>query len=279
MSEQLRQYRRGGLVFEVSDEGPPDGDPVVLLHGFPQDATTWKRVAPQLHAAGLRTLAPDQRGYSPGARPSSRSAYQMSELVADVIALLDAAELDRAHVVGHDWGGAVAWAVANGHRDRVASLTVLSTPHPGAMLTAMRSSSQALKSWYMFLFQLPWLPEVVAGPRMKESLTSSGLPDQDAEHYAARLAAPGALTAALNWYRGMPWSLRSPGGRIRVPTTYVWGSRDFALGRKAAELTQRYVAADYRFEELDAGHWLPEKHPDQVADLVIERVTAPIEGE
>src|SRR6478609_967008 len=109
------QYHRDGLTFDVLDSGPRDGEPVLLLHGFPQDHTAWDAVAPLLHAAGLRTLAPDQRGYSPGARPQGRAAYDMGELVADAVALLDAADVTRAHVVGHDWGGSVAWALAERH--------------------------------------------------------------------------------------------------------------------------------------------------------------------
>ena len=154
-------FRRGDLVFDVHDSGPADGEPVVLLHGFPQDAGAFDRLAPALHSAGLRTLAPDQRGYSPGARPAGRSAYRVRALVDDVLALLDAAGLSSAHVVGHDWGGAVGWALAAWHPWRVRTLTVLSVPHPAAMAQAMVSSDQALRSSYMAFFQLPVVPERV----------------------------------------------------------------------------------------------------------------------
>jgi pimeloyl-ACP methyl ester carboxylesterase len=271
------QYRHDGLVFDVRDEGPADGEPVVLLHGFPQDSGSWHRVAPLLHAAGLRTLAPDQRGYSPGARPRGRRSYRMPLLVADVLALLDDRGLQRAHVVGHDWGGAVGWGLAGGHPHRVSTLTVLSTPHPSAMIAAMTSSTQPLASWYMAAFQLPVLPEAVVGRSMARSLHRSGLPREDAERYERRMSEPGALTGALAWYRALPFSAGplSAGGSIpssRVPTTYAWGRRDFALKRRAAELTARYVEGPYRFEVLEAGHWLPERRPSEVADLVLDRV-------
>ena len=271
----MDSFRRGDLRFDVRDGGPPDGEPVVLLHGFPQDAAGWAAVEALLHAAGLRTLAPDQRGYSPGARPRGRGAYRMSECVADVLALLHAAGLASAHVVGHDWGGAVGWWLGSDHPGRVRTLTVLSTPHPAAMRRAWLGR-QGFRSWYLGAFQVPYLPEWRLRDRLfaVRTLTASGLPRDHAERYAARLAEPGAATAMLNWYRAIPWSVRSPAGRSRVPTTYVWGSRDFALGRRAAEGTARYVAAPYAFVELAAGHWLPEADADAVAEHVIARVAS-----
>ena len=268
----MQHFERAGLVFDVRDSGPPDGDTVVLLHGFPQDGSSFDRVAPGLHAAGLRTLAPDQRGYSPGARPAGRSAYRTAECVEDVIALLDAAGVDRAHVVGHDWGGAVAWGLAGLFPDRVRSLVVLSTPHPAALTRSFVTSAQGLRSWYMALFQLPWLPELLVAPMLGRSLQDSGLPAADADRYARRMREPGALSAALNWYRAMPFSLRSPIPPSTVPTTYAWGRSDFALGRAAAGRTRDHVTGPYRFAELDAGHWLPETRPDEVVRLVLDRV-------
>ena len=268
------QYERDGLTFDVFDAGPAQGPTVLLLHGFPQDHTAWDEVAPLLHAAGLRTQAPDLRGYSPGARPRDRAAYRMGEVTDDLVALLDAVGVDRAHVVGHDWGGSAAWSLANLHPDRVASLTVLSTPHPAAMRWAWTHTRQALTSWYMLFFQLPWLPERLFAPRLPGFLRSSGVPAEQAQRYVARLAQPGALTAALGWYRGIPATMRAGGGggRTRVPTTYVWGRHDIALDRPAAEKTAEFVAGPYEFIELDAGHWRPEREPGAVADAVLARV-------
>ncbi len=270
-------FRRDGLTFEVRDGGPPDGDAVVLLHGFPQDSTAWTSVEPLLHRNGLRTLSLDQRGYSPGARPPGRTAYRLSETVADVLAMLDAAGLDGAHVVGHDWGAAVSWALAGWHPDRVRSVTAISVPHPGAMAKALVTSDQALRSYYMALFQLPMLPERLilangAAP-LRRMLSRGGLPDAAVERYVRRMREPGALTAALGWYRAMPWSVRQRVGRIRVPTLHIWSTGDAFLGRAGTEDTARFVDAPYRLEVLEGvGHWIPELAADVVADLVTAHV-------
>ena len=266
----MEHFERAGLTFDVRDAGPPAGDVVVLLHGFPQDPSAFDDVVPLLHARGLRTLVPTQRGYSAAARPAQRRAYAVSETTADVGALLDAAGVARAHVVGHDWGGAPAWALAAQHPDMLASVTVLSTPHPAAMAAAMRHSTQGLKSWYMGFFQLPLLPELVVPRTLRRTLLDSGLPERFADTYVAAMAEPGALTGALNWYRGLPFS-RERVAASTVPTTYVWGRHDFALGRTAAEATGLHVDAEYRFVELDAGHWLPETNPADVAAAVLHR--------
>lgn len=244
---------------------------MLLLHGFPQDSTSWRHVVPLLHAAGLRTITMDQRGYSPGARPAPRAAYRLEFLVADALAVLDDAGIERAHVVGHDWGGGVAWAAGALHPERVASLTVVSTPHPAALSAALPRSDQALRSSYMAFFQLPGLPERVLRTRLEQVLVSAGLPAEQARHYQERMREPGAARGALNWYRGAPLS-RERAGRVRVPTTYVWGERDPYLGRRAAELTRDHVRGDYEFVALPGGHWLPELSADAVAEAVVRRV-------
>jgi len=271
---------RAGLTLEVRDEGPRGGEVVVLLHGFPQDSRCWSEVAPTLHRAGLRTLAPDQRGYSPGASPADVSAYGVSTLAADVLAVMDAADVATAHVVGHDWGGAVAWYLGAHHADRVDSLTVLSTPHPAALAHAMTRSLQPLRSWYTVAVQVPVLPELVLSRALGRSLRISGLPAHLADRYARRFSSPSSLHGPLAWYRAAgrrpPWEVLDARGagtaRVTVPTTYVWGQHDPALGRTAAEATRTHVTGDYLFVELDAGHWLPELNPDEVAGAVLDRV-------
>ena len=270
-------FSRTGLTFDVRDAGPAGGEPVVLLHGFPQDSTAWNRVAPLLNANGLRTLAPDQRGYSPMARPRGRSRYRLRETTADVLALLDAAGLGSAHVVGHDWGAAVAWALAAWHPERVRTMTALSVPHPAAMARAMVTSDQALRSYYMGLFQLPAVPEALILARgaapLRRLLTRGGLPDDAVARYVGRMREPGALTGALGWYRALPWNGRDPVGRVRVPTLHVWSTGDAFLGRAATEGTARFVDAPYRLEVLEGvNHWLPELAPHVVADLVAAHV-------
>jgi len=271
----MDSFRRGDLTFDVRDAGPADGEPVVLLHGFPQDSSAFDRLSPALHSAGLRTLAPDQRGYSPGARPTGRSAYRTREVVDDVLALLDAAGLESAHVVGHDWGGIVGWALAGWHPWRVRTLTALSVPHPAAMTQAMAHSDQAVRSSYMAFFQLPGVPETVllsGGATMLRRMLR-GLPDDLADRYVERMREPGALTAALNWYRGAPLSSGRPFDVVRVPTLHVWGARDPFLGRAATEATRGFVEGAYALEVLeDAGHWLPEAAADRVGELVTAHV-------
>ncbi|TFV85957.1 alpha/beta fold hydrolase [Blastococcus sp. CT_GayMR16] len=273
----MDSFRRDGLTFDVRDAGPADGEPVVLLHGFPQDSAAWDLVAPALHQAGLRTLAPDQRGCSPMARPRGRGRYRLRETTADVLALMDAAGLESAHVVGHDWGGIVAWALAAWHPDRVRTLTALSVPHPAAMAKAMVTSDQALRSYYMFAFQLPYLPERLllsgGGTPLRRMLRSGGLSREAAAHYVARMHEPGALSAALGWYRALPMSGRDRVGVVRVPTLHMWSTGDAFLGRAGIDATARFVDAPYRLEVLeDVSHWIPELAADRVAELVTAHV-------
>ena len=271
--ERIATYTRDGLTFDVTDTGPLRGEVVVLLHGFPTDRSSWDRVAGRLHDAGLRTLAPDQRGYSPGASPGDLGAYRLEELVADVVALVDASGRERVHLVGHDWGGALAWLVAANHPERIATLTVLSTPHPAAMGRAWRRGlEQKRKSWYMAAFQVPWAPERALAATFHSVLARRGLPTDDRRRYAARLARADALAGPINWYRAARTS-HVRAHRVDVPTTYVWGSRDPFLGRTAAELTREHVTGDYEFVELDAGHWLPETRDDQAAAAIVRRIT------
>jgi pimeloyl-ACP methyl ester carboxylesterase len=268
----MDHFLRPGLRFDVIDSGPPDAPTVVLLHGFPQQPSSFEAVVSWLNAKGLRTLTPTQRGYTAAARPARRRDYRTEATAGDVIALLDAAGLARAHIVGHDWGGNQAWGVGRWHPDRLASLTVLSAPHPTALLKSLWSSKQGFRSWYMGLFQLPALPESLVRRTLARSLRDSGLPGEFGDQYAKAMAEPGALTGALNWYRGIPFSGRPPVGHITVPTTYIWGRHDVALARRAVELTADYVTGAYQVVELDAGHWLPETEPDSVADAILARV-------
>jgi pimeloyl-ACP methyl ester carboxylesterase len=273
----MDSFRRDGLTFDVRDAGPQDGEPVVLLHGFPQDSAAWDLVAPALHQHGLRTLAPDQRGYSPMARPRGRVHYALRQTVGDVLALLDAAGLADAHVVGHDWGGIVAWGLGAWYPDRVRTLTALSVPHPAAMARAVVTSDQGLRSSYVGAFQLPVLPERLLlarnGAVLRRTLRVGGLGDPLVDHYVRRMQEPGALSAALGWYRALPLAGRDPVGRVSVPTLHVWSTGDTFLGRAATEDTGRFVDAPYRLEVLEGvPHWLPELAADRVAELVTAHV-------
>lgn len=271
---RLDQFTNDGFTFDVIDAGPLDGDVVVCLHGFPQSARSWDKLTPRLHEAGYRTLCPDQRGYSPGARPTARRAYAIDNLVGDVIALVDAANVPSVHLVGHDWGAVVAWRAASTRPSRIATLTPISVPHPGAMQQSMLHSNQALRSWYMLAFQLPWLPEKVIGAKhgraVADGLVKDGLGTQAADDTARLVADPLTRRTMVNWYRGLPFADRRAGGPITTPTAFIWSDHDRYLGRWGAEHTTDHVTGPYHFIEISGGtHWLPDTHADRIADVVI----------
>ncbi len=265
------QFARGELVFDVIEAGSPDREPVVLLHGFPQFSDSWDALVPVLTQHGYRTLAMDQRGYSVGARPSGRWAYRIPELVADVLALIDARGGGPVHLVGHDWGAVVAWALTAGRPDKVRSLTALSVPHPWGFIKTMATSVQGLKSWYMYLFQLPWLPERLLSIQPVRMRTLAGQSPQQAHRDAAHFPDPAALTGPLNWYRAMPFinpmAARQP---VRRPTLFVWSDGDTAISRHAAETCGRHVDAPYQFEVMHGvSHWIPEAATSELAALLL----------
>jgi pimeloyl-ACP methyl ester carboxylesterase len=281
MPGQLQQVDVGDLTFDVRVDGPEGGRPVLLLHGFPETALSWAAVTPRLTEAGLRTYAPDQLGYSPGARPDDVDAYSMPSLAQVTADLMTAMDVPRADVVGHDWGANVAWTLAAWHPDRVRSLTAVSVPHPAAYTVAYRvDPEQKERSGYIRLFWQPGKAEDVLladdARRLRRMLHGdgdNGIPADAIDEYVAVLSAPGALTAALNWYRAMSSDIRVD--KIEVPTTYVWSDGDVAIGRTAAEACAEYVTGDYRFVELPGvTHWIPEQAPDQLAVAILDRVAS-----
>ena len=273
--DRLTEYGNDDLVFDVRDEGPIDGTPVVLLHGFPQRATSWDDVVPHLHERGARTFAPDQRGYSPRARPPRRRDYRVPALISDVQALITAIG-EPVHLVGHDWGAAGAWGVASRHPDSLVTLTAVSVPHPGAYARSLVRGVQALKSYYIALFQIPFLPEWMMsrqGGFSERVLRGSGMSKDMVEAYHREMVEDGALHGALAWYRALPLtSLRSTPGLVSVPTTMVWSDGDDFIGRRSVELTERFVTADYRLEVMaGSSHWLPNERPAELAELIAKR--------
>ncbi|MGW4135000.1 alpha/beta fold hydrolase [Amycolatopsis japonica] len=275
---RIATFDHDGLVFDVRDTGPLDGDVVVLLHGFPQTGASWADTAALLHQRGYRTIVPDQRGYSPRARPRGRFAYRSSRLVADTVALIDTLGSGPVHLVGHDWGAVAAWSTAARRPDLVTSLTTVSVPHPGAFLRAMLGSDQLVRSYYMFLFQLPWLPELAirSRPRVLErTLAGTGMTPAQIDQVRQDIVRGGALTGGLNWYRAMvfnhPAALRA---RVTVPTTHVWSDGDTALSRRSAELAGQYVDAAYRLEILSGvSHWVPEEAATTLAAIIDRTAT------
>ncbi|MEU0084420.1 alpha/beta hydrolase [Streptomyces sp. NPDC006274] len=264
-------------VFDATAAGPPDGRPVLLLHGFPQTRLVWKRQLAALAASGCRVVAPDQRGYSPGARPARPEDYRVGALVEDVVAITQELGWASFDLVGHDWGGAVAWWTADAHPGRVRTLTVVSTPHPGALATALRTDEdQRERSRYM----IDWRETPVTEERMLaadaaelRASYAGQVPPESADAYVRHLSRPGALTAALNWYRaGRPDGAI---GVVDVPTLYVWSTRDSAFGPTAARETGQWVSGPYRFETLDGvSHWVPEEAPESLNSLLLGHLRA-----
>ena len=273
-AERITSFTRDGLVFDVRDSGPVDGTPVFFLHGFPQDSRIWDGVSALLHARGYRTIAPDQRGYSPGAQPHLRRAYRPSALTQDVVELIEVAGLGAGHLVGHDWGAVVAWQVAAQRPDLLRSLTALSVPHPAAFVRAMITRSQRRKSRYMLFFLLPWFPErqLTSGKPWERSLRSTGMSAEAAARDSERMRARGAARGALNWYRAMMFSSpRAWRATITVPTLYVWSDGDRAIGPQGAALTPRFVTGPYTYEVLEGvSHWIPEEAPERL-DILLAR--------
>src|SRR5919112_1574283 len=282
MGVGMQQVDVGDLSFDVRPDGREDGPPVLLLHGFPETSLSWSAVTPLLAEAGLRTYAPHQLGYSPRARPGEVEAYALPNLVQVTADLMTALDIPVAHVVGHDWGANVAWGLAAWHPDRVRTLTAVSVPHPTAYTLAYRADpEQKERSAYIKLFwQAGKAEEVLLADdarRLRRIVSGSdgetGVPAEAIDEYVAVLSAPGALTAALNWYRAMSSDTRVDA--IEVPTTYVWSDGDAAIGRTAAEACANYVTGDYRFVELPGvTHWIPEQAPEQLAAAILDRIAA-----
>lgn len=278
--DRIESFAHDGLTFDVIDQGPLDGDVVVLLHGFPQRASTWAGVASRLNARGYRTIAPDQRGYSPRARPPRWRDYRITALVADVEALLERIG-GPVHLVGHDWGAAVAWLVAS-RSPHVRTLTSVSVPHPAAFLVALASRDQLRRSWYMGFFQLPRLPErfVTRRPeRFDGLLRGGGLTRDQVAQIRRDVVEYGAFGGGVNWYRGIPLSLTAAPrlwrARVAVPVTHVWSDRDVALSRRTADLTRRWATGPFRLEVLHGvSHWIPEQEPERLARVILDRVAA-----
>lgn len=265
----------GELTFDVALDGPAGGAPVLLLHGFPESYDAWRTVARTLTVADLRVIAPDQRGYSPGARPDTVESYRLAELVGDALGILDARGARSAHVVGHDWGASVAWALAARYPERVRTLTAVSVPHLAAFGAALTGDAdQQERSEYIGKFREPGRTESAlladGGKRFRE-LFGGQVPEEVIDAHWKRLGSRGGLTAALNWYRAMTADM-SELPAVTVPTTYVWSNGDEALGRVGAEACGEYVTDDYRFVELDGvSHWVPGEAPGRLAHEILRR--------
>jgi pimeloyl-ACP methyl ester carboxylesterase len=287
-----------GLRFPVVASGPPEGRTVLFLHGFPQTSRSWHRQMDAMAEAGHRGVAYDQRGYSSGARPPRVEDYRMEELVADVVAVADALGMERFDLVGHDWGAMVAWVTAARHPERLRTLTAVSVPHPMAFAAAFGGATpghpgapgdpgagdddQRQRSAYIEVFRAEGggaeralIGADGSGDGLRAMFDASGLPSssEEATTFVAAMLEPGAMTAALNWYRATDPGALGDVGAITVPTLYVWSDNDIALGRRAAEDTVNWVSAPYRLEVLSGvSHWIPETAPDALNAVLLEHL-------
>lgn len=267
-----------GVRLHYVEAGPQEGAPVVLLHGFPEFWRAWERQIGPLARAGFRVVAPDLRGYNLSEKPPGVDAYRVGTLQEDVAALIRALGYDRARVVGHDWGGIIAWALAIRQPEVVERLVILNAPYPAAARRVARKPAQWRRSWYILFFQLPWLPERFLhrfGAWALHGTNPRAYTDEDRRLYREAWDQPGAATGMINYYRALQ---RSGGARrdsvrateVRVPTLVLWGDRDVALLPELADGLERWVP-DVRVVRFPrASHWVMRDEPVRVNNLLID---------
>ena len=269
-----------GMTFRARTAGE-SGEPVILLHGFPETSHMYIPLMERLATEGYRCLAPDQRGYSPGARPDGVANYRYLKLAEDIRGFADAMGAERFHLVGHDWGAGAGWAYVCAMPERVISWTALSVPHVAAFGAAIREDAdQAQRSQYIQLFVQEGAAEAAMMANdwaVLKGVWSESSEEEKAE-YLSVFTQPGALTAALNWYRASngldPANNEVQFGDVSVPTVLVWGNKDQAIGRKGCVDAEQYMKGPYKFVELDAGHWLVQEKPEEVATAVLAHLRA-----
>jgi pimeloyl-ACP methyl ester carboxylesterase len=274
-----RYILTNNIHLHVVQDGPPDGPLLILLHGFPEFWYGWRRQIPLLASAGYRVWAPDQRGYNLSDKPRGIAAYSLDQLAADVVGLIDAAGEQQAFLVGHDWGGAVAWRVAASYPERLRKLIILNTPHGSVMAKNLRQNrAQLRKSWYMLAFQIPWLPEFITRLRNwelgTEALRKSSLPGTfsaaDLDEYRKAWARPNAYHSMLNWYRAAIQKPPSPPAnrRISVPTLLIWGAKDRFFEQTLAQPSiDRCDDGELVIIE-GATHWVQHEEAERVNGLI-----------
>jgi pimeloyl-ACP methyl ester carboxylesterase len=270
-----------GIRLHIVTAGPKKGRPVLLLHGFPEFWYGWRAQIPALAKAGHRVIVPDQRGYNLSDKPEGAGAYRMEALVGDVLGLADALGYEQIDLVGHDWGAAVAWAFALLHPERVRKLGILNVPHPAVMLRFLRRDpEQVRRSWYIFFFQLPWLPEHFLRRNdwrnMTRALRGSGkihtFTNEDIAKYKQAWSQPGALTAMLHWYRAM-MRHRSKLPRdplVKAPTLMLWGMRDAALSHRMARPSLDFCQDGKLIFFEDATHWVQHDEGELVTQYLLD---------
>lgn len=276
MTLRFEYLPTNNIKLHTALDGPEDGHPVFLLHGFPEAWFGWEHQIHALATSGFRVIVPDQRGYNLSDKPEGVSSYTMGHLVEDILGLADALGFDRFHLAGHDFGAMVGWNLAIRHPRRLKRLAIANVPHPAVMGSYLRTHpSQMLKSWYAFFFQIPGLPEIFARAfnwRFLISAMPVNFTDSDRERYRTAWAKPGAITGMINWYRATirPSRRSTALGRIRVPTLLIWGQQDRYLSYEMAPLSAK-LCEDVRLVTFeDATHWVLHDKPEKVSQLLVE---------
>ncbi|NHB59430.1 alpha/beta fold hydrolase [Acinetobacter sp. 194] len=274
-NERLNEFEHENLIFDVIDTGPLDAPFIVLLHGFPETAKSWQATSQFLNEKGYRTFAINQRGYSLTAQPKGRHAYRSKALVEDIHQFLNILN-EPVYLVGHDWGAVVAWDVALEYPEKIKHLTAVSVPHKAAFLKSMLYSNQLLKSYYMGLFQLPKVPEFIFEklPKLGQALLkSTGMTEQQLQDFQTDMVDGKRIRFALNWYRGLPFSSnKNLNKKVTVPTLFIWGKHDSAVGAKSIQFNKDYVDAPYTEIILDATHWIPTQNAQQLSKLILQDI-------
>jgi pimeloyl-ACP methyl ester carboxylesterase len=281
MTDLKYQFIRvNGLNLHVALAGPQDGNPVILLHGFPDASFGWERQIHALAQAGFFVIAPDQRGYNLSDKPKGVQNYSVDLLVGDILALADALGLAQFNLAGHDWGALVSWSLVESHPQRVKRLAILNVPHPAVMNKFLRTNwRQRLRSWYIFFFQLPIVPEFSLAAFDWKTLARQmrgSFSEAELNRYRAAWSQPGAMTAMINWYRCLfQHPVQGlPAQKIQVPTLMIWGKLDPHLMWQMAPESIAFCA-DGRLELLeDATHWVQQDKPEKVNDLLIAHFKA-----
>jgi pimeloyl-ACP methyl ester carboxylesterase len=273
-------FQNGGVRLHAVAAGPKDAPVVVLLHGFPEFWYGWHRQIEPLAAAGFRVIVPDQRGYNQSSKPRGVRDYALSELTLDVMAIADQLGQRKIFLAGHDWGAAVAWNTALSYPERIARLAILNVPHPSVMRRYLTSDlGQLRRSWYMFFFQLPLLPEALFSANsfrmgistLERSSRAGTFSMEDLARYRAAWSQAGAVRAMIHWYRAaFRFRPHFADRTVRVPTRILWGERDRFLLSKMAEASLRYCADAEVISFPDASHWLQHEEPARVSELLIE---------
>jgi pimeloyl-ACP methyl ester carboxylesterase len=276
---RLQAFDLGSVRIEALVAGPSSGDTVLLLHGFPESGDAWRAQMPALAKAGYRVIAPHQRGYAGSSKPAGLLPYRLEVLAQDVLDLADAAGAQRFSLVGHDWGGPIAWRIATLHPDRVQRLAVLNGPHPATVpLHTMRHPTQLARSWYIGAFQVPFLPEALLRANgfalLRRAIAGSArpgaIPDDLLDAYAAQWSQPGALTAMLAWYRALALSAPVPMLQIQLPVTVVWGEQDRFLDRGLADAALALCRNGRLVALPEATHWLHHEEPQRVTRELLQ---------